>query len=62
MARHRSHSMEFKRQVPQEFLASETLHGLARRHEISRNLIRLWVGKHEAGAFNEDAGAADLLR
>lgn len=54
--------MEFKRQVPQEFLASETLHGLARRHEISRNLIRLWVGKHEAGAFNEDAGAADLLR
>ena len=40
MAKHRSHSIEFKRQVAQEFLAGETLHGLAKRHDISRNLIR----------------------
>ncbi|MEX2696651.1 hypothetical protein AB3479_30720 [Rhizobium mongolense] len=41
MAKHRSHSVEFKRQVAQEFLA-ETLHGLAKRHDVSRNLIRIW--------------------
>jgi hypothetical protein len=39
MAKHRAHSVEFKRQVAQEFLAGETLHGLAKRHDISRNLI-----------------------
>jgi hypothetical protein len=27
MAKHRTHSIEFKRQVAQEFLAGETLHG-----------------------------------
>lgn len=35
MAKHRSHSVEFKRQVAQEFLADETLHGLAKRHDGS---------------------------
>ncbi len=43
MARHRSHSIEFKRQVAQEFIAGETLHALAKRHDVSRNLIRVWV-------------------
>ncbi|MCX5496187.1 hypothetical protein OSH11_15855 [Kaistia dalseonensis] len=41
MARHRTHSIEFKRQVAQDYLAGETLHGLARRHDLSRNLIRI---------------------
>ena len=62
MAKHRSHSIEFKRQVAQEFIAGETLHALARRHDVSRNLIRIWVRKFEAGALDEDAGAADLLQ
>ena len=62
MVKHRSHSIEFKRQVAQEFIAGETLHGLAQRHDLSRNLIRIWVAKYEAGAFDEDAGAADLLQ
>lgn len=62
MARHRSHSVEFKRQVAQEFVTGETLHGLAKRHDISRNLIRVWVAKFEAGAFDEDAQAADLIQ
>jgi transposase len=62
MARHRSHSIEFKRQVAQEFIAGETLHRLAARHGVSRNLIRVWVMKFEAGAFDEDAEAADLLQ
>ena len=29
MVRHRTHSIEFKRQVVQDYLAGETLHGLA---------------------------------
>jgi transposase len=32
MAKHRIHSIEFKRQVAQDFIAGETLHGLAKRH------------------------------
>jgi transposase len=32
----------------------------ASRHR--RNLIRVWVQKYEAGAFDEDAAAADLLQ
>src|SRR5918994_4470529 len=62
MPRHRSHSVAFKRQVAEEYLAGETLHGLAKRHDISRNLIRVWLAKHEAGAFDDDAQAADLLQ
>jgi transposase len=61
MAKHRSHSVAFKRQVAQEFLGGETLHGLGKRHDLSRNLIRVWVEKYEAGALDEDAVAADLV-
>src|SRR5207237_42163 len=43
---------EFKRQVVEEYLGGETLHGLAKRHEISRNLIHIWVEKYEAGGFD----------
>jgi transposase len=61
MATHRRHSFEFKRQVVQEYLAGETLHGLAKRHDLARNLIRIWVEKYEAGAFDDDAQAMDLI-
>jgi transposase len=62
MAKHRTHSIEFKRQVVQEYLGGETLHGLARRHDLSRNLIRIWVQKYEAGGLDEDAAAADMIQ
>ena len=62
MAKHRTHSIEFKRQIAQDFIAGETLHALANRHDISRNLIRIWVRKFEVGAFDDDAQAADLCR
>ena len=62
MARQRSHSIAFKRQVAQEFIAGETLYGLSKRYDISRQLIRVWVQKYEAGAFDEDAQAADFLQ
>ena len=62
MAKHHTYSIEFKRQVAQEYIAGETLHALAKRHDLSRNLIRIWVAKYEAGTFEDDARAADLLR
>ena len=62
MARHRSHSVAFKRQVVEEFIAGETLHGLSKRHDISRQLIRIWVSKLESGALDGDAQAADLIQ
>src|SRR5262249_9958286 len=55
MARQRSHSIEFKRQVAREFIAGESLYALSKRHDISRQLIRVWVQKYEAGALDEDA-------
>ena len=51
MARQRSHSIEFKRQVAQEFIAGESLYALSKRHDISRQLVRVY----EAGALDEDA-------
>src|SRR6202521_1523398 len=45
MARHRSFSSEFKRQI-------------ARRHSLSRNLIRLWIRKYEAGEFTDELAEA----
>lgn len=48
--------------MAQEYLAGETLHGLAKRHDISRNLIRIGVTKYEAGSFDSDVVAADIVR
>jgi transposase len=61
MARHRTHSIEFKRQVAQEFLGGETVYALAKRHGLSRHLIRIWVAKFDAGDLDSDQGAAHLL-
>jgi transposase-like protein len=47
MAKHRVHSIEFKQQVARDFIAGETLHALASRHDISRNLIGIWGGRHQ---------------
>ena len=62
MAKHRVHSVEFKRQVVQEYLGGETMHGLAKRHDLSRNLIRIWVQKYEAGDLDDDMTAAHMLQ
>ena len=62
MPKHRTYSIEFKHQVVQEYLGGETLHGLLKRHHVSRNLIRVWIAKYEAGEFDGEAGAADLLQ
>src|SRR6266550_8928120 len=57
----RSHSIEFKRQVVQEYIAGESLYGLAKRHDLSRQLIRVWIEKYETGGLDADAQAAELL-
>ncbi|WP_075218272.1 transposase [Mongoliimonas terrestris] len=62
MSRHRTYSTTFKRQVVQEYLASETLHALGKRHDLARNLIRVWLQKHQAGALDEEAVAADMVQ
>ena len=59
MAKHRTHSIEFKRQVVQEFLGGESPHALAKRHGISR--FKIWVAKYDAGGLDSDAAAADVL-
>jgi transposase-like protein len=55
MARQRTYSIEFKKQVVQDYLGGATLHGLAKRHGISRNLIRVWLAKYEAGEYSDEA-------
>ena len=62
MAKHRTHGVAFKRQVAEEYLAGETLHGLACRYDLSRTLIRIWVDKYQAGVFDEAGEAANTIR
>ena len=59
--RHRSHSIELKRQVVAEYNAGETLLGLSSRHNLCRNLIRIWIAKAKEGEFDDEVAAADLL-
>ena len=62
MAKYRTHSIAFKRQVAAEYLAGETLRSLSKRHDLTSNLIRLWVRKYEDGAFDGDAEAGDMVQ
>ena len=61
MARYRTYTVEFKRQVVEEHLGGGTsLNQLARRHDISRELLRIWVRKYEAGELASNGpGKAD---
>ena len=50
MAHYRTYTIEFKRRLVEEHLSGGAgLSELARRHDISRELLRIWVRKHEAG-------------
>lgn len=59
---HRRHSTAFKRQIVEEYHSGTTLHALSKRHDICRQLIRVWIEKHEAGAYDDDAEAVDLIQ
>ncbi len=62
MTKQRSHGAAFKRQVAEEFIAGEALHAMAQRHDISRQLIRTWVGEFKPGALDGGVLAANLLQ
>jgi transposase len=57
MARYRTYTIEFKRQLVEEHLGGVSLTELARRHDISRELLRAWVKRYEAGEFAGDGPA-----
>lgn len=61
MARHRTHSIAFKHQVAQDCLVGETLLSPACRHDLSRNLIRIWIQKFEGGAFDDEGAAVNTI-
>ncbi len=60
MAKQRNYSTEFKRQVVLECLAGETLYGLSKCHDVSRNVIRLSCPEARPDP-TERAGADPLL-
>jgi transposase len=37
------------------------LHGLSKRHDVCRNLDPCWIAKADAGEFDDDVAAAELL-
>ena len=43
MARHRTNSIEFKRQVAQAYVGGETLHGLANANPSPNLIVRPYV-------------------
>jgi transposase len=45
MSNYRVFRVDFKRRVAEEFLAGASLNALSRKHEVARNLIRIWVAK-----------------
>lgn len=55
------YTIEFKKQVVQKYLGGESLHGLGKHNQISRNLIRVWIAKYESGEFDDDQAAAAML-
>ena len=41
--------------MAQKYLTGEIpFDRLARQHDISRNLIRVWIAKYEAGEFDDE--------
>jgi transposase-like protein len=57
MARYRTYTIEFKRRVAEEHLGGVSLSELARRHDISRELLRTWAKRYEAGELAGDGPA-----
>ena len=58
MARCRIYTIEFERRVAEEHLGGGTsLNRLARRHDVSRELLPTWVKRYEAGELAGDGPA-----
>ena len=61
MAKHRAHIDRVQAAGRPGVPGRRATHALARRHGISRNLIKIWVAKYEAGELDSDAAAADVF-
>jgi hypothetical protein len=48
MARHRIHNLAFKKQIAPAYAAGAILNGSARRHHLTRNLVRIWIASPKA--------------
>ncbi len=60
---HRGYAVQYKRQVAEEYLVDGVpLREAARRHDVERNLIRIWVEKYQAGEFSEETANAEIVR
>ena len=55
MARHRCFSFEFKRQVVSDILEGRVgMREMVRQQVFHENLVRLWIGKYEAGQLTDE--------
>jgi transposase-like protein len=61
--RHRRHGMEFKLRIVQAYLNGEgSIKGIARWHDISHNLLRIWLEKHRRGELTEEGDRKERIR
>ena len=61
--RHRRHSMEFKLRIVKAYLNGEgSIKGVARQHDISHNLLRIWLEKLRRGELTEEVDRKERIR
>jgi transposase len=61
--RHRRHSTEFKLRIVQAYLNGEgSIKGIARQHDISHNLLRIWLEKFRRGELTEEGDRKERIR
>jgi len=61
--RHRRHSTEFKLRIVQAYLNGEgSIKGIARQHDISHNLLRIWIEKFRRGELTEEGDRKECIR
>ncbi len=60
--RYRAHSLQFKRQIAQEFLSGVySMHAIARRNDVSRTLVARWAQQYVTGEL-AGLSAAEIER
>jgi transposase-like protein len=61
--RHRRHSTAFKLELVRQFLdGRNTMAAVARAHDITRSLLRVWVAKHARGELTPDVQRTESSR
>lgn len=61
--RRRRHRMEFKLRIVQAYLNGEgSTKGVARQHDISHNLLRIWLEKFRRGELTEVGDRKERIR